>query len=57
MAAPRGIRLDATRVPAGAIGMIAELAFAAGRLPVAADEPLYLRAPDVTLSTPKRVSR
>jgi tRNA threonylcarbamoyl adenosine modification protein YeaZ len=57
VAPPRGIRLDATRVPAGALGMIAELAFAAGRLPVAADEPLYLRAPDVTLSTPKRVSR
>jgi tRNA threonylcarbamoyl adenosine modification protein YeaZ len=57
VAQPRGIRLDATRVPAGALGMVAELAFAAGRLPVAADEPLYLRAPDVTLSTPKRVSR
>lgn len=57
VAAPRGIRFDATRVPAGAIGMIAERAFAAGRLPVADDEPLYLRAPDVTLSTPKRVSR
>jgi len=57
VAAPRGIRLDATRVPAGAIGMIAELAFSAGRLPVASGEPLYLRAPDVTLSTPKRVSR
>jgi tRNA threonylcarbamoyladenosine biosynthesis protein TsaB len=57
VAAPRGIRFEATRVPAGALGMIAELAYAAGRLPVAADEPLYLRAPDVTLSTPKRVSR
>jgi len=57
VAPSRGIRLDATRVPAGALGMIAELAFAAGRLPVAADAPLYLRAPDVTLSTPKRVSR
>ena len=30
--------------------MVAELAFAAGR-PFAADEPLYLRSPDVTPST------
>lgn len=53
---PRGIRLDAAAVPAGALGMLAELAWAAGRLPLAADEPLYLRAPDVTLSAgPKKV--
>lgn len=54
--APRGIRLDAHGVSAGALGMLAELAWAAGRLPLAADEPLYLRAPDVTLSSgPKKV--
>ncbi|GAA1766299.1 tRNA (adenosine(37)-N6)-threonylcarbamoyltransferase complex dimerization subunit type 1 TsaB [Agromyces humatus] len=51
----RGIRFDATIVSAGAIGMLAELAFAAGRLPLAADAPLYLRAPDVTPSAGKRV--
>jgi tRNA threonylcarbamoyladenosine biosynthesis protein TsaB len=50
-------RIDAAVVPAGAIGMIAELGFAAGRLPLAGDEPIYLRAPDVTLSTAKRVSQ
>ncbi|MGR0221091.1 tRNA (adenosine(37)-N6)-threonylcarbamoyltransferase complex dimerization subunit type 1 TsaB [Agromyces sp. ZXT2-6] len=54
--APRGIRLDAATVSAGALGMLAELAWAAGRLPLAADEPLYLRAPDVTVPAgPKRV--
>lgn len=53
---PPGIRLDAAAVSAGALGMLAELAWAAGRLPLAADEPLYLRAPDVTLSAgPKKV--
>jgi tRNA threonylcarbamoyl adenosine modification protein YeaZ len=55
--AARGIRIDAARVPAGAVGMLAELAFAAGRLPLADDAPLYLRAPDVTPSTRKRVLR
>jgi tRNA threonylcarbamoyladenosine biosynthesis protein TsaB len=54
--APRGIRFDAGTVSAGALGLLAELAWEAGRLPLAADEPLYLRAPDVTLSAgPKRV--
>ncbi|WP_223691767.1 tRNA (adenosine(37)-N6)-threonylcarbamoyltransferase complex dimerization subunit type 1 TsaB [Leifsonia poae] len=49
-------RFDATVVSAGALGMLAELQFANGR-PFAADEPLYLRSPDVTLSNgPKRVS-
>jgi tRNA threonylcarbamoyladenosine biosynthesis protein TsaB len=49
-------RFDAGTVSAGALGMLAELAWTAGRLPLAADEPLYLRAPDVTLSAgPKRV--
>ncbi|MDQ0893196.1 tRNA (adenosine(37)-N6)-threonylcarbamoyltransferase complex dimerization subunit type 1 TsaB [Agromyces ramosus] len=46
----RGIRLDAARVSAGALGMLAELAFSAGRLPLADEQPLYLRAPDVTPS-------
>lgn len=50
-------RFDAAVVPAGAVGMIAELGYAAGRLPLADDEPIYLRAPDVTLSVGKRVSQ
>jgi hypothetical protein len=37
--------------------MLAELAFAARRLPLAEDAPLYLRAPDVTPSAGKRVLR
>lgn len=50
-------RIVATEISAGALGMVAELGFAAGR-PLAADEPLYLRSPDVTPSTgPKRVTR
>ncbi|MGR2753051.1 tRNA (adenosine(37)-N6)-threonylcarbamoyltransferase complex dimerization subunit type 1 TsaB [Agromyces arachidis] len=53
---PRGIRFDARTVSAGALGSLAVLAQAAGRLPLAVDEPLYLRAPDVTPSSaPKRV--
>ncbi|MFF2271466.1 tRNA (adenosine(37)-N6)-threonylcarbamoyltransferase complex dimerization subunit type 1 TsaB [Agromyces sp. NPDC058136] len=52
---PRGIRYEATVVSAGALGLLAELAFAAGRLPLADDAPLYLRAPDVTPSAGKRV--
>ena len=44
-------------VSAGALGMLAELALAHGGR-FAADEPLYLRSPDVTLSAgPKRVTR
>lgn len=50
-------RVDAAVVPAGGIGMLAELAFAAGRLPLSDDQPIYLRAPDVTLSAGKRVSQ
>ncbi|KQO97343.1 tRNA (adenosine(37)-N6)-threonylcarbamoyltransferase complex dimerization subunit type 1 TsaB [Leifsonia sp. Leaf264] len=50
-------RIDAAAIPAGGLGMVAELAFAAGH-PFAADEPLYLRSPDVTPSNgPKRVTR
>jgi len=52
-----GSRLEAHLVSAGAIGMLAELAFAARRLPLADDAPLYLRAPDVTPSAGKRVLR
>ena len=49
-------RINAATVSAGDLGMVAELAFANGR-PFAADQPLYLRSPDVTLSAgPKRVS-
>ena len=51
-----GVRVDAAEVPAGAVGMLAELLFVAGR-PFASADPLYLRSPDVTLSAgPKRVS-
>ncbi|MCI2957854.1 tRNA (adenosine(37)-N6)-threonylcarbamoyltransferase complex dimerization subunit type 1 TsaB [Agromyces atrinae] len=48
-------RLDAATISAGALGMVAELRWLARR-PFAADEPVYLRSPDVTLSTAKRVS-
>lgn len=49
-------RRDATAVPAGALGMLAETLYLHGR-PFAGREPLYLRSPDVTLSSgPKRVS-
>ena len=50
-----GIRLDAEAVSAGSLGMLAELTWAAGAA-FAADEPLYLRSPDVTLSSRKRVT-
>ena len=50
-------RLDAATISAGELGMVAELTHAHHR-PYAANEPLYLRSPDVTLSAgPKRVSR
>ncbi|WP_158865560.1 tRNA (adenosine(37)-N6)-threonylcarbamoyltransferase complex dimerization subunit type 1 TsaB [Leifsonia sp. AG29] len=53
---PEFPRLDAGIVPAGRLGMIAELRYANG-IPFDPDEPLYLRSPDVTLSAgPKRVS-
>ncbi|MHA6693237.1 tRNA (adenosine(37)-N6)-threonylcarbamoyltransferase complex dimerization subunit type 1 TsaB [Homoserinimonas sp. A520] len=49
-------RLDAQVVSAGALGILAETMFSAGR-PFAGSEPLYLRSPDVTVSSgPKRVS-
>ena len=48
--------IEAATVSAGALGMLAETMYAAGRS-FAADEPLYLRSPDVTISAgPKRVT-
>lgn len=48
-------RRDVTAIPATMIGLVAARALAAGR-DLAGAEPLYLRAPDVTLpSAPKRV--
>ncbi|QEO15191.1 tRNA (adenosine(37)-N6)-threonylcarbamoyltransferase complex dimerization subunit type 1 TsaB [Agromyces intestinalis] len=55
--AAAGTRVEASVVPAAGVGMIAELAYAAGRLPLTDDEPLYLRAPDVTPSAGKKVLR
>lgn len=51
-AAPR--RIDASTVSAASVGVLAERLRRSGR-PTPTD-PLYLRSPDVTLSTPKRVS-
>lgn len=49
-------RIDASEVPAGSIGLVAELLYL-HRRPFASGEALYLRSPDVTLSAgPKRVS-
>ena len=48
-------RVDAAAIPAGPLGMLGERLFAAGR-GFGPSEPLYLRPPDVTLSTPKRVT-
>ncbi|TFC04552.1 tRNA (adenosine(37)-N6)-threonylcarbamoyltransferase complex dimerization subunit type 1 TsaB [Cryobacterium mannosilyticum] len=49
-------RFDAATVSAGELGLVAELSWAHQRA-FAADEALYLRSPDVTMSTgPKRVS-
>lgn len=48
--------IEARTVSAAALGMLAEALYANGRQ-FAADEPLYLRSPDVTLSAgPKRVT-
>ena len=48
--------LDGGLVSAASLGLVAELQYAHGR-PFAADQPLYLRSPDVTLSAgPKRVT-
>lgn len=49
-------RLDAETVPAGALGLLAEAMYAAGR-DFLGPAPLYLRSPDVTMpGPPKRVS-
>jgi len=49
-------RVETDIVPAGRLGMLAELRYA-NKLPMDADEALYLRSPDVTLSAgPKRVT-
>lgn len=49
-------RVDAAEVSAGALGQLAAALLADGR-PLAGTAPLYLRAPDVTVSAgPKRVS-
>ncbi|MET0716599.1 MAG: tRNA (adenosine(37)-N6)-threonylcarbamoyltransferase complex dimerization subunit type 1 TsaB [Mycetocola sp.] len=53
--ASTGSRIDADTVSAGSLGMLAELTWAAGAS-FAADEPLYLRSPDVTMSSRKRVT-
>lgn len=53
---PDVLRVETDIVPAGRLGMLAELRFANG-LPMDRDEALYLRSPDVTLSAgPKRVT-
>ena len=48
-------RIDAATVDAGALGRLALALLDAGA-PLGPPEPVYLRAPDVTLSTPKRVT-
>ena len=53
---PEVVRLETDVVPAGRLGMIAELRYA-HKLPMDRDEALYLRSPYVTLSAgPKRVT-
>lgn len=56
--ADRGFaRRDAYGVSAAMIALVASRALASGRVDTAAHEPLYLRAPDVTISRgPKRVT-
>jgi tRNA threonylcarbamoyl adenosine modification protein YeaZ len=49
-------RIDAAQIRAASLGMVAERLLAAG-LPTGPDQPLYLRAPDVTMPVaPKRVT-
>ena len=54
---PAGHRLvEARQISAASLGLLAEARYVAGR-PFPADEPLYLRSPDVTISAgPKRVT-
>ncbi|PJJ73180.1 tRNA threonylcarbamoyl adenosine modification protein YeaZ [Diaminobutyricimonas aerilata] len=49
-------RLEHAPVSAGALGMLAERLYAAGR-PFADDRALYLRSPDVTMSASNRGAR
>ena len=49
-------RIDATEISAASLGLVAGLLLTAGRS-TGPDQPLYLRAPDVTMpGTPKRVT-
>lgn len=50
-------RVDAARVSAASIGLVAVAARRADRLPIAPNAPLYLRSPDVTPSPGKKVSQ
>lgn len=47
--------LDPPTVSAASLGLVAELLLATGR-PLGPEQPVYLRAPDVTLSAPKTVA-
>lgn len=49
-------RIDAAVIDAGALGRLALALLDAGA-PEGPTDPVYLRAPDVTLSTPKKVSQ
>ena len=49
------VRIDAATIDAGLLGLLALARLDAGLEP-GPSEPVYLRAPDVTLSTPKRVT-
>lgn len=49
------VRIDAATIDAGLLGLLALARLDAG-LEAAPAEPVYLRAPDVTLSAPKRVT-
>ncbi|PZQ90518.1 MAG: tRNA (adenosine(37)-N6)-threonylcarbamoyltransferase complex dimerization subunit type 1 TsaB [Leifsonia xyli] len=49
------VRIDAATIDAGLLGLLALARLDAGLAPAAAG-PVYLRAPDVTLSAPKKVT-
>lgn len=53
---PDHVHIEARTVSAASLGLLAEALYANGR-PFVDDQPLYLRSPDVTLSSgPKRVT-
>lgn len=54
-ALPGYVRIDAATIDAGLLGLLALARLDAGAEP-GPSEPVYLRAPDVTLSSPKRVT-